>query len=334
MYQAAWLLPINTARTAASSAMRFRQKYRHSIRLEPSKSRCRGSSRHRGPLKTRRQQLNEAEAEYRTALRVDPKFVPAMVNLADLDRQRGQDKEGAELLRAAIAIQPNNAAIKHSLGLLLVRQRNAHKEHRARRQNRHTCSIANATRDRLPQFAPDFHLRQRSPELLWLRLFVTKPTQPSFDFLYGVGAPLGIHRLVLDEHPAICAANLTHLISLESGLDIIINVPFTPDVVDSINAKARKQGLSGPAWISMTVENALQLQKQVKEPSFPSGGVDWGGFGYAKNRRISVYRKGAFIRTISPRNEILVRSHGLPDVVADATIDWQLGVVIEQFHRK
>ena len=47
-----------------------------------------------------------------------------MVNLADLDRQRGQDKEGAELLRAAIVIEPNNAAIKHSLGLLHVRQRN------------------------------------------------------------------------------------------------------------------------------------------------------------------------------------------------------------------
>jgi len=77
-----------------------------------------------GLLKTRRQQLSEAEAEYRTALRLDPKFVAALVNLADLDRQRGLDNEGAELLRAAIAIEPNNAAIKHSLGLLLVRQRN------------------------------------------------------------------------------------------------------------------------------------------------------------------------------------------------------------------
>jgi Flp pilus assembly protein TadD len=77
-----------------------------------------------GLVKMRRKQLNEAEAEYRTALRLDPKFVPAMANLADLDRERGMDKEGAELLRAAIAIEPNNAAIKHSLGLLLVRQRN------------------------------------------------------------------------------------------------------------------------------------------------------------------------------------------------------------------
>jgi hypothetical protein len=57
------------------------------------------------------------------------------------------------------------------------------------------------------------------------------------------------------------SGQITHLVySLESGLDIIINVPFTPDVVDAINAKARKQGLSGPAWIAMTVENALQLQ--------------------------------------------------------------------------
>ena len=77
-----------------------------------------------GLLRTRRQQLNEAEAEYRTALRLDPKFVPAMANLADLDRGRGMDTEGAELLRAAIALEPNNADIKHSLGLLLVRQRN------------------------------------------------------------------------------------------------------------------------------------------------------------------------------------------------------------------
>ena len=46
--------------------------------------------------------------------------------------------------------------------------------------------------------------------------------------------------------------------SLESGLDVIINVPLTPDVVDAINATARKQGLSTPAWIAITVENALQ----------------------------------------------------------------------------
>jgi len=41
-------------------------------------------------------------------------------------------------------------------------------------------------------------------------------------------------------------------------LDVIINVPLTPDVVDALNTTAREQGLSGPAWIAMTIENALQ----------------------------------------------------------------------------
>jgi hypothetical protein len=48
--------------------------------------------------------------------------VPAIVNLADLDRARGLDEQGAELLRKAIAVEPNNADVVHSLGLFLVRQ--------------------------------------------------------------------------------------------------------------------------------------------------------------------------------------------------------------------
>jgi Tfp pilus assembly protein PilF len=65
-------------------------------------------------LETRRRQLAEAEREYRTALRLDPAFVPALVNLADLDRARGLDQQGAELLRKALSIEPNNADVQHS----------------------------------------------------------------------------------------------------------------------------------------------------------------------------------------------------------------------------
>jgi predicted Zn-dependent protease len=46
-----------------------------------------------------------------------------MVHMADLDRARGMDQQGADLLRKAMAIEPGNAAVRHSLGLLLVRQR-------------------------------------------------------------------------------------------------------------------------------------------------------------------------------------------------------------------
>jgi len=75
-----------------------------------------------GLLETRRRQPADAEREYRTALRLDPAFVPALVNLADLDRVRGLDQQGAELLRKALSINPNNADAQHSLGLLLVRR--------------------------------------------------------------------------------------------------------------------------------------------------------------------------------------------------------------------
>src|SRR5580692_1689198 len=44
-----------------------------------------------GLLDIKRRQPTEAEAQYRTALRLDPAFVPALVNLADLDRMRGLD---------------------------------------------------------------------------------------------------------------------------------------------------------------------------------------------------------------------------------------------------
>ncbi len=75
-----------------------------------------------GLLELRQQAPAGAEAEYRTALRLDPTFVPALANLADLDRMRGQDQQGAELLRKALLIEPKNADVRHSLGLLLIRQ--------------------------------------------------------------------------------------------------------------------------------------------------------------------------------------------------------------------
>jgi len=77
-----------------------------------------------GLLETKLRHPSEAEAQYQTALRLDPNFTPALVNLADLDRMRGHNQEGVELLRKAMAIDPNNADTRHSLGLALARQRN------------------------------------------------------------------------------------------------------------------------------------------------------------------------------------------------------------------
>jgi len=61
------------------------------------------------------------------------------------------------------------------------------------------------------------------------------------------------------------SGQVTRLVySLESGLDIIINVPLTPDIVDAVNDIAKKQGLSGPAWIAMTIDDALQQQSAAR----------------------------------------------------------------------
>ncbi len=66
----------------------------------------------------------KAEEAYREALNLDPHWLPAYVNLADLLRQTNNDAEGKKLLDAGLARQPKAAALHHSLGLLQVRAKN------------------------------------------------------------------------------------------------------------------------------------------------------------------------------------------------------------------
>jgi Flp pilus assembly protein TadD len=74
-------------------------------------------------LDLRRRELPEAEGEFRAALRLDPNFVPALVNLADLDRARGRDAEGEKLLREAMTIEPDNADVSYALAAALSHAR-------------------------------------------------------------------------------------------------------------------------------------------------------------------------------------------------------------------
>ncbi|MFQ5754777.1 MAG: tetratricopeptide repeat protein [Acidiferrobacterales bacterium] len=76
-----------------------------------------------GVFYAQQEKLADAEAAYRTALRLDPDFVPALVNLADLYRAQQRDGDGEPLLRQALAIAPDDASVHRALGLLLVRQR-------------------------------------------------------------------------------------------------------------------------------------------------------------------------------------------------------------------
>jgi predicted CXXCH cytochrome family protein len=63
-----------------------------------------------------------AEQEYRAALALDERFVPAWVNLADLKRTQGLESEAEAVLREGLALMESDAALHHALGLTLVRQ--------------------------------------------------------------------------------------------------------------------------------------------------------------------------------------------------------------------
>jgi tetratricopeptide (TPR) repeat protein len=65
----------------------------------------------------------EAEAELRSALALDPGYVPAWVNLADLMRVRDREPQAEATLREGLTHAPDNATLHHALGLSLVRQK-------------------------------------------------------------------------------------------------------------------------------------------------------------------------------------------------------------------
>ena len=74
-----------------------------------------------GILHGRRGDGAGAAREYEAALRLEPAFVPAAVNLADVLRAQGRDAAGEALLRRTLALVPDSADLHEGLGLLLVR---------------------------------------------------------------------------------------------------------------------------------------------------------------------------------------------------------------------
>ncbi len=77
-----------------------------------------------GNFHAARGEPRQAEAAYREALALNPDWVPAYANLADFYRQTNHEAEGESILREGLTHQPQSAALHHSLGLFLVRQKN------------------------------------------------------------------------------------------------------------------------------------------------------------------------------------------------------------------
>ncbi len=70
-----------------------------------------------------RQERIEAEREYRTAIRLQPDFVPAYANLADLYRAQAREADAGVVLTEGLKAAPGTPALLHALGLLRVREK-------------------------------------------------------------------------------------------------------------------------------------------------------------------------------------------------------------------
>jgi Flp pilus assembly protein TadD len=62
-----------------------------------------------------------AEGAYRQAILLDPRFVPAYANLADLYRTQGRESDAESTLQTGLAAAPDSADLHHALGLTQVR---------------------------------------------------------------------------------------------------------------------------------------------------------------------------------------------------------------------
>jgi predicted CXXCH cytochrome family protein len=74
-----------------------------------------------GSLHAARKQAPQAEAAYRKAIALDPTFVPAYLNLGDLLRELGRERDAERRIREALERSPRSAPAHHALGLSLVR---------------------------------------------------------------------------------------------------------------------------------------------------------------------------------------------------------------------
>jgi tetratricopeptide (TPR) repeat protein len=68
-------------------------------------------------------ETGNAVAAYRTAMELDPAYIPAYVNLADLYRSRGDEAAAEAMLHQAAVIVPDSGDVQHALGLSLARQK-------------------------------------------------------------------------------------------------------------------------------------------------------------------------------------------------------------------
>lgn len=75
-----------------------------------------------GALYMSQRMLTEAEKAYQHALQLEPFFIPARLNLADIYREQGDEVRALEILSQGLQLIPDQADISFAAGLSLIRQ--------------------------------------------------------------------------------------------------------------------------------------------------------------------------------------------------------------------
>jgi predicted CXXCH cytochrome family protein len=76
-----------------------------------------------GTFYANRGDVVRAEEEIKAAILLEPRYIPAYVNLADLYRASGRDADGEPILREGLKVAPKSAVLHYALGLALVRMK-------------------------------------------------------------------------------------------------------------------------------------------------------------------------------------------------------------------
>jgi tetratricopeptide (TPR) repeat protein len=108
------LLPIEEARAWSLAEAEFRDTY-ESLANRPEALAALAT------FELDEQNVAEAVALYEQALRIEPRAVTARANLADLLRRLGEEGRAEDTLREGLVLDATNAALRHALGLSLVR---------------------------------------------------------------------------------------------------------------------------------------------------------------------------------------------------------------------
>ena len=66
--------------------------------------------------------IEAAEKAFHQALRIEPNYVPVLLNMADFYRATQRDADAEALLKRALNVAPDSGAVQHSYGLLLIRK--------------------------------------------------------------------------------------------------------------------------------------------------------------------------------------------------------------------